>query len=238
MYKTNDNIELKTPTIRLIIFVLLLYFFGAFLISVGILYFLSTIGASSHHMKQNISEGFLLIHIFIMGGMTYFLLKKYTNYLLLNDWKKNVFKYVKAGLKWSLPLIIVLGIPLLIPTTREKLVTHYLSMESIPISKVGLLIFFVWVLLSAVFEEIVFRGMILQQLKYFFSTTLSIVLAAFLFSISHFIASQRGFNDLFQGFFIGILCGFAFKSTQSTISAFVPHLLNNMICIIFIWSIR
>jgi hypothetical protein len=132
-------------------------------------------------------------------------------------------------------------ISLAIPSIREKLIEDYLSMKIIKIngiSNFSLIIFSTWMLLSAIFEEIIFRGVILQKLQGFLNSFLCVFITASLFALSHFVFSPINIGDLTSGFFVGLLCGFAFIKTGSCISAIVPHLLNNAICVGFVSVIR
>jgi len=132
-------------------------------------------------------------------------------------------------------------ISLLIPSIREKVIEGYLSMRIISvkdISIIGLLIFSVWVLSGAIFEEIIFRGIFLQKLQKIINETQSVIIIAGLFALSHFAFTHIDISALTNGLIVGLLSGFAFMSTRSCISAIVPHFLNNAICIGLVSTIR
>ncbi len=194
-------------------------------------------GLPARIIKANLSESILVVHICITITLIYYLVKRYSIYLLSENWKSNYINYFIVGLKWSIPLLTIHIISLLIPSIREKVIADYLSMRIISvknISYIGLLIFSIWVLSGAIFEEIVFRGIFLKKLQKILNATQSVFIIACLFALSHFAFSQINLSELINAFIVGLLCGFAFMSTKSCISAFVPHLLNNAFCIVFV----
>ena len=228
------------PSLRFSFFILLFYFFSTLLVAGGI-YILALAGFPIKIIKANLSEYILTSQILITTSMIFFLIKKYNIYLFSENWKSNFLKYLSVGLKWSIPLLIILAISILIPTVRVRVIENFLSMKHISIeniSNTSLLIFSVWVLSGAIFEEIIFRGIFLQKLLRIFNATQSVFLMAFLFALSHCVLNSIGFGDLINAFIVGLLSGFAFLSTKSCISAIVPHLLNNAISIAIISIIR
>ena len=207
----------------------------------GIMYVSVSIGYSLKIIRSNLSDSILIAQICTTTAMIYFFFKRYSDYLLSGGWRANFFNYLRVGLKWSIPLVIIHIISLSIPSLREKLVENYMSMKIISVKGItnfSLIIFSIGAILGAIFEEIFFRGIILQKLHGFLNKSLSVLIAAGLFTLSHFVFSPIKIGDLTSGFFVGLLCGFAFTATGSCLSAIVPHLLNNAICIGIVWTTR
>lgn len=235
------SITLKKPSLKLSILIIILNLFAIIPLVAGFIYVLVIAGFPIEIIKANSSAIILIAHICFIFTMTFYLVKRYSIYLLSEDWKANFIKFLSVGLKWSLPLLTIHIIALLIPSTREKLMEDYMSMRIISvkgISNIGLLIFSIWVLSGAIFEEILFRGILLQKLQKILNATLSVIIIASLFALSHFSFSHINLSELTNAFIIGLLSGFAFMRTRSCISAIVPHLLNNAMCIGFVLIIR
>lgn len=241
MSKLFKNNSLKIPSLKISILMIIIYLFSVVPIIAGIIYFLVLIEYPTKSIKSNLSEVMMIVQICLTSSMTYYLVKRYSDYLLSDSWRANFKNYLRVGLKWSIPLLILHIISLSMPSTREKLIEHYFSMKIIMvkgISNFSLIIFSVWIILGAIFEEIFFRGIILQKLQGILNRTLSVFIAAGLFALSHFVFAPLNVGDLTSILFVGLLCGFAFTSSGSCISAIVPHLLNNALCIGVVSTIR
>ena len=148
---------------------------------------------------------------------------------------------MSAGIKWSIPLLVIQLVTLATPVFRDKLIGDYLSMRIISVkgaTNTSLLIFSVWVLFGAVVEELIFRGIFLQKLSHVLNRTLSVFIIAGLFAFSHFSLSGIQVSIFTDAFLVGILSGFAFIKTSSCISASLPHLISNAFCIGVISVIR
>ena len=235
------SISSESPSLKLSILIILVYLFAIVPLVAGTIYVLVLAGYPLKIIKSNLSVSILIAQICLTITITYYLIKKYSAYLLSYEWRANFINYLCVGLKWSIPLIIIYIISFSIPSSREKLIEYYLSMKIITvksISNLSLLIFSIWVLLSAICEEIIFRGIILQKLQRVLNSTLSVFITAGFFAFSHFIFFHIEIGDLINAFIVGLVSGFAFTATRSCISAIVPHLLNNAVCIIFVSTIR
>jgi membrane protease YdiL (CAAX protease family) len=150
-------------------------------------------------------------------------------------------QYLLIGMKWSMPIVVIHIIFLSIPSLRHNLTEEYFSMKILTvkgISNFRFIIFSIWLILGALFEELIFRGIFLQKLQKFINNALCVIITAGLFGLSHFIFSPIKIGYIASIFIVGLLSGFAFTSTGSCISAIVPHLLNNVICIVIVWTIR
>ena len=241
MSKSIEPVPSKIPSLKLSILIILIYLFAMVPLLAGIMYVSISIGYPLKIIRSNLSDSILIAQICLTTAMIYFFFKRYSDYLLSGGWRANFFNYLRVGLKWSIPLVIIHIISLSIPSIREKLVENYMSMKIISVKGItnfSLIIFSIGAILGAIFEEIFFRGIILQKLQGILNKSLSVLIAAGLFTLFHFVFSPIKIGDLTSGFFVGLLCGFAFTATGSCLSAIVPHLLNNAICVGFVWAIR
>jgi membrane protease YdiL (CAAX protease family) len=235
------SISIESPSLKLSILIIFIYLFAIFPLVSATVYVLILIGYPLKIIKSNLSVSILIAQICLTITITCYLIKKYSNYLFQDDWRVNFVDYLYVGLKWSIPLGVIYVIALSIPSSREKLIEYYLSMKILmvkDISNFRLLIFSIWVLSGAICEEIIFRGIILQKLQENLHKNLSVFIIAVLFALSHCIFFHIEIAKLTYAFIVGLVCGFAFTATRSCVSAIVPHLLNNVVCIIFVSIIR
>ncbi|MBW1781776.1 MAG: CPBP family intramembrane metalloprotease [Deltaproteobacteria bacterium] len=191
-------------------------------------------GLPSGLIKANLPEGLMLFQVILTAYMTYYLLRKYSDYLLSCSWKASFFRYLHVGVMWSIPLLAIQLITLAIPSFRDKLIDDYVSMRIISVKETTntiLVLFSVMALFGAVFEEFIFRGIFLQKMTHFLNKNLSVFIVAGVFGCFHLILGDMKFSDFFDSFLGSLFSGFAFVKTSSCISAVVPHLLNNAFCI-------
>lgn len=78
-------------------------------------------------------------------------------------------------------------------------------------------------LVAPVFEEIIFRGIILEQLSIRYSKIMSVLVSAVLFGVFHFNFIQ-GIN----AFFLGIILGTIYVKTNSLVPCILVHFTNNL----------
>jgi len=99
-----------------------------------------------------------------------------------------------------------------------------------PRSGIPLILFvLMYILLPAVLEELLFRGVILFRLRRF-GDGFAVVLSSFIFALMHHnMISMPGI------FLIGVLFAYATIYSNSIIPAMVMHFLNNAIAILLIW---
>ena len=229
------------PSLALSVTIIGLYLFAAIPIMVGINYISILLSFPAEAVRATTSKTIIIVQVILTLAIVLLLLRKYSCFLLSIDWQKKFYKYSKIGLKWSIPILVFHSFAVLVPFLREKMIAKYLSMNLITvkgISNFWLIIFFIWLAAGAIFEELFFRGILLQKLQVFFSNNKCVLIAAILFSLSHFVFSPIKIGTLTSSFVIGLLSGFAFTSTNSCISAIFPHLLNNIICAGYVFAIR
>lgn len=94
---------------------------------------------------------------------------------------------------------------------------------------------FSWIaaLLSGVFEEIPFRGLILQQLNEQIAFWKANIISTLIFLVYHFPTwSVAGFQNLlpscFIVIFLGLIWGYVFKKTKSIWTTVIFHTLHNL----------
>ncbi|MCU5458664.1 CPBP family intramembrane metalloprotease [Bacillus cereus] len=79
-----------------------------------------------------------------------------------------------------------------------------------------------------IFEELIFRGIILHFLQQRFSFWIAALGSSFLFGIGHMYSTGVMFSMFILGLFMAILC----KKTNSIIPAMLLHILNNTIALL------
>ena len=83
-------------------------------------------------------------------------------------------------------------------------------------------------LIAPIFEEVIFRGIILEQLSKKNNIIKSLLVSSLLFGIMHFNIHQG-----VHAFFIGLIFGYIYIKTNSLILAMFLHFINNFINFIF-----
>jgi len=235
-----DKTDKKVPSSIVFLVICGIYYFGTIPIFAGIAYVYKVLEISSSSLKADLSGKIFLAQTFLAIFMICYLWSKYEDYFLGDNWKGNIKQYIVTGLKWSVPVLIYHSFSVFVPSLREKLINDVSSLDIISsdsLSGLGLLMLFCLILAGVVIEEFIFRGMLLNKIRDFFSAHVSLVLSSLIFALSHFLYSKIVPGDMVSHFLIGILCGAAFLSSRSCISAFVPHLLNNLICSLYIYGV-
>jgi len=179
-------------------------------------------------------------------------------------WKNLYSNLIKFTL-WALPVFITLAWLRLKPLTYTKLTTPvnkggllisaivvlaWLSLAVIGESwvsgkSVGVMLtqkapqwlgILAGALLSPIFEEILFRGFVLNRLNESFSFWKSNLVSAFLFMLAHmpYWVSKNGFSgpvtkDMVNVFLLGCLFGWVMKKTNSLWPPIGAHIANNFI---------
>ncbi|WP_238882716.1 CPBP family intramembrane glutamic endopeptidase [Clostridium sp. YIM B02551] len=86
------------------------------------------------------------------------------------------------------------------------------------------------VLFAPIYEEIIYRGMLLEKLSVKYNIYTSIVVSALVFAISH-LNFQQGMTT----FFLGLILGFIYIKTRSLLMSISIHLINNLYFILSIF---
>lgn len=128
------------------------------------------------------------------------------------------------------PLICVFGLNFFIGGIDRVLVSggYQLSSLSLPLDHFGwyVLSIIVLALLPAIFEELIFRGIILNGLVKSLGEVGAIFMSALLFSLMH-----ASLQQLLYTFILGIILGWIATRTGSTFSSMIVHFLNNAIVV-------
>lgn len=233
MNKFEESNAGKQPSLIVAIICVLIYLFGAFPIAYAVAYGLKIANFSTNEISLILSYVPSIVLLILVSALTYFLIKRYSTYLFSYHLKSRFVNHLIVGIKWSIPLIIFHGIILSIPGVREKIIeTHMKETLLFDSSVIKLILFSARGLISAIFEELICRGIIQQKLEKLFTPTSSVFLAAGVFSLAHCVYYDMLSSTVLSAFLLGILSGFAFKQTRSCISAFIPHMINNVESII------
>ncbi|SHK42450.1 CPBP family intramembrane glutamic endopeptidase [Paramaledivibacter caminithermalis] len=145
------------------------------------------------------------------------------------------FKY-KPSIKECLFALLLLGSHLLIFSNTigvfiEKIEVSEWVVEAFDEVFVNPIIAFISLcVIAPVFEEIIYRGIILEQLSKRYSFTTSIIVSGLIFAFIHANIHQ-GVN----AFFIGLILGFIYLKTNSLLLCMLWHFANNFL--VFITSI-
>lgn len=83
------------------------------------------------------------------------------------------------------------------------------------------------VVLAPVFEEMIFRGAILESIRRRSGALAAVVISALIFGLVHLIPQQ-----VVNAFFIGLILGYIYIRTHSLLPVIVIHAVNNMIAYI------
>lgn len=87
--------------------------------------------------------------------------------------------------------------------------------------------FFSVCVIAPVFEEIIYRGIILEQLSKKYSANKSIVISALIFGLIH-----ANLHQSLNAFFIGLILGFIYIKTNSLLLCMFWHFTNNFLIFI------
>lgn len=100
---------------------------------------------------------------------------------------------------------------------------------SLPVDNFGWLLLSILLLaaLPAVFEELVFRGILLNGLRDGLGDVSALFMSAFMFAIMH-----GSIQQLIYPFILGIVLGWIAMRTGSTFSSMLVHFLNNTIAVV------
>lgn len=235
-----DKTDKKAPSGKVFLVICGIYYFGTIPIFAGIAYIYKILEIPPSGLKDQLSGKIFLVQTFLALFMICYLWIKYEDYFLGDHWKENIKQYIVTGLKWSAPILIYYSFSMFVPSLREKLINDVSSLgiiSSDSLSVLGLLMLFCLISAGVIIEEFIFRGMLLNKMRDFFSIHVSLVSSALIFALSHFLYSNIVPGDMVSHFLIGILCGAAYLSSRSCISAFVPHLLNNLISSLYIFGV-
>ncbi len=160
-------------------------------------------------------------------------------FFLFNHFRKKSFEAANVNFKIGtyntlicivLPIVCVFGMQYLVGGIDFGLEKAGYAMNDfgLPLSNFGwyVLQLVLLALLPAIFEELVFRGIVLNGLKKQFGSTWAIFISAIMFAFMH--ASLQQF---LYPLVLGIVLGWIALRTESTFSSMLVHFLNNAIVV-------
>lgn len=128
-------------------------------------------------------------------------------------------------LQWSLGFVVLLMALELFTVSMKRPVTPDVMLDVYDSANSKLLLLLAVVVVAALFEEVFFRGFLLESLRTsFLGAAGSVLLTAFLWSVVHV---QYDLFGMFSIFLIGVFLGAARLRTGSTLLAMMLHGLNN-----------
>lgn len=94
--------------------------------------------------------------------------------------------------------------------------------------------FFLTIVFAPIVEEIIFRGVIFQQLKQWVSVNMAIILSALSFGFLHIfqallVGEWKEWIFLFPYSLIGIFFAYAYTKTNSIYTSIIMHMITNLI---------
>ncbi|WP_025151110.1 type II CAAX endopeptidase family protein [Bacillus sp. H1a] len=155
----------------------------------------------------------------------------YITFYLQNNFKEytKLNKNIKKGLKWGIALSLLLGISFTIKI--------YLIKESSFFISPNLNQYINSFLLAGLTEEIVYRGLILNQLQKKFNFWKSNIITSILFLIIHYPTwlNNQEFLNLYNHLYIilfSLFLGYIYKKTNSLWTVIIVHSVHNLFIII------
>ncbi len=180
-------------------------------------------------LKNLINRSILLwfIYFYIPSILTisYAILKK-ENLIRFFSFKVEVHKWFRYLLFFTtslgfifvtISLVSKIKIPtLLFVVNRLDSMTHHFSF----------LYYIKMVILSPIFEEFIFRGIILEGFLTRYSSNKAIILSSLFFGLFHLNPAQ-----IIYTFILGLFCGWYYVKTRNLLSCIIIHSINNLIAI-------
>lgn len=149
-------------------------------------------------------------------------------------------KISPASLMWVLLLVVVFILPLQIMTTAVNSLFTNFAKDSIAFAKDMKYIvlynglwgsIFLFAVMPALFEEVVFRGFLLGLIRRSgMGNAASVIIVALMFSLFHLF-----YLSYFFAFISGLIIGYLVVMMRSIYGAIFYHLLNNVIVVFFIF---
>lgn len=159
-------------------------------------------------------------------------------YLYLKDEKKDYFTdcFEKVKISSLIPIAAGIGICGQYTGIAANIPINYLiycaggeiggnipDINSVPLLIAGI---FVMCLIPAVFEEVLFRGVVFNYFRQY-GTKAAIIISAILFAVMHL-----DFSNFSGTFVLGIICGIMVKHTNRLIYPMITHFCLNLVSVI------
>ncbi len=166
--------------------------------------------------------------IFVNLGVVYFLIKrirKKEEFNLKVKYKPNYKEYIFALLFLAAHILIfgnTLGILI------DKIEVSQWVVEAFDEMFINPIIAFLSIcVIAPIFEEIIYRGIILEQLSKKYNSIISVTTSAVIFGLIH-----ANLHQSVNAFFIGLIIGFIYIKTNSLLLCIFWHFANNFLVFI------
>jgi len=177
---------------------------------------------------------FSFLQITVLSIVTVFI----PTYLYIKDEKKKYFTDCFENVKISILVPLAAGIGIcgqytgiaanmpvnyIIYCAGGKIGGNVPDINSVPLLIMGII---VMCLIPAVFEEVLFRGVIFNYFRQY-GTRAAIIISAILFAVMHL-----DYSNLFGTFLLGIICAIMVKHTNRLIYPMIAHFFLNLVSVI------
>ena len=221
--------HIKT-TLRIILYLIIYYgfqllFFGI----IGVDAILK--GLSSNELQNYIYEsaGFVLIPAMIISLIIYF--------FMLRKKQNNIFdmcNFRNIGAKNIILIIIIfMSFSMFLSGSVEYVIKFFPSYNEtskmISMSMISIIGILAVILFAPIFEEILFRGMVLSEIKMNVNVAAAIIIQGIVFGLYH----MEKFQSIYAAI-LGILLGFICVKTRSVVGSIIGHVTFN-ICGTFVF---
>lgn len=219
------NIKSALKTIGKILLYLIIYygFQILFFMIIGVNGILK--GLNNNELENYIykSAGIVLIPAMIISLLIYF--------FMLRRKQHNIFdmcNFRKIGIKNIILIIVVcMSCSMLLSGIIEYVIKFFPSYNEtskmISMSMVSIVGIVAVVLFAPIFEEILFRGIVLSEIKMKVNVTAAIVIQGIIFGLYHMDKFQSIYASI-----LGILLGFICVKTRSVVGSIVGHVTFNI----------
>ncbi len=244
-----ENVNIRPMSIwKGIGYLLLFYLFQVVFLLLGFgiyvavkMYFLggfNNIGGGLDHysyfFKKSMGESFSFLMLFavIFSFFTAFS-------IYFREQRQNVIKSLKSlfskdkrvlGFVWVLAIPIVIFLKISCGIQDYLVSTPEFLIEILKKASFGGVEFFSIVLVAPIFEELFFRGIILNSLERRYSGRIALIFSSILFSVYHLVPYQ-----MIYAFFIGIFLGWIYKKSGSLKLSIFCHFVMNFSSLVIIW---
>jgi membrane protease YdiL (CAAX protease family) len=226
--------DIKKPSNMEFSVLITLYIFASTAAVLSMAFILSSKNIQVEEYMSKIPEFIMFVQAVLTIAIAYYLLRKYRDYLLGDNWNIEIVKFFKIGLKWAMPLVAIHVLHGILLIARPEEIKALALQEIVKnFSDFGFLAFIFYTMSASVLEEVIFRGILLRNLLLLFKRKIfCILLSSTVFSLFHFITQPFSLLLFLWYMLVGFLCGFAFTTTRSIISAIVPHFISNLFWVI------
>jgi hypothetical protein len=188
---------------------------------------------------------------FVFAALLFFIYGFFANKINMKKvWKdrsfpgsKSILRDLETGLIfWFLAIPVVTSVTyfaelltslIATPTNKEQVAVRFLK-ESLGNPLTSSVAFFSIIIAAPLFEEFLFRGILLSYLRTKLGVYSSIFLSALIFSLFHFSPSQsiENISLLLTLFVFGSYLGFVYLKTRSLYASILLHVTFNSISVI------